>query len=60
MDVSRHVGTEIRKKIKKRRCPLHLDKEDIKRALLSCPENIKLTMGFLKKTVAEHEKRGNL
>jgi len=40
---------EIRKKIKKGRCPLHLDKEDVKHTLPSCPETMKWTMGFLRK-----------
>jgi hypothetical protein len=40
---------EIRKKIKKGRWPLHLDKEDVKHTLLSCPETMKWTMGFLRK-----------
>jgi hypothetical protein len=39
---------KIRKKIKKGRCPLHLD-EDVKHTLLSCPETMKWTMGFLRK-----------
>jgi uncharacterized membrane protein YcaP (DUF421 family) len=40
---------KLRLENKERKMPLHIDKEDVKHTLLSCPETMKWTMGFLRK-----------